>query len=85
MREEYLTLSEHDLATMASMPRSDFGRVFLSLIQRIHDTEDDRMKRNPRIADEIKKDVRYQMGVVAGIKMVLEVPDGINQLLKKGE
>ena len=29
---------------------------------------------NPVLSDEIKKDIRYQLGMIAGLKWVLELP-----------
>ena len=85
MRDEYRFLTEHDMATLMHFARSDFGRVFLSLIQRIHDSEDTRMKHKPRLSDTVREDLRYQMGLVAGLRLVLDVPDDIANIQQKGD
>jgi hypothetical protein len=86
VRHEYQSLSEHDLLTLGHFARTDYGRVFLSLIQRIHDAEDARMKHRPRLSDTVRDDLRYQMGLVAGLKLVLSAPDEIANIIQsKGD
>jgi len=83
---EFTAQDSHDLPTVAEFRRTEYGRVFLGIVQRSHDAKDRALKLRPQVNDEdIRKDWRYQMGYIEALHDILEMPAEATVILQKIE
>lgn len=67
--------SIEDLKLMAELPLTAHGRVFFDWLKEECAKEQDDIDENPRFDDEnIKRDVRYKLGSVTRMKMIINMP-----------
>lgn len=68
-------LSDHETSILRAFPDSEFGRVFLDLLQREIIEEVEAYEDNSKICDNpLKDDFRCKMGIIIGLKRALNLP-----------
>ena len=73
---EYQKAPEHELEWLSMLPGTDFGKVYFGWLRKELDAERDAYERHPRISDDpLTDDFRYKLGVIAGLKRALAMPD----------
>ena len=69
-------ISEHETSILRAFPDSGFGRVFLDLLQREINEEEEAYEDNAMICDKpLKNDFRCKMGIIIGLKRALNLPN----------
>lgn len=61
------------------------GEAFLRMVAKKRDSERDFMEREPNMSNDIRKDVRYRLGVIAGLNWVLDSVEGLKKYKQKLE
>ena len=79
-------ISEHELSMLQAFPQSEYGKVFLSLVQGEIDEEEKAFDLSAKVSnDPIKDDWRFKLGLRAGLKRALNLPKKyINNTLNGG-
>ncbi len=69
-----IAVTEHDIATLAEFPTSGYGIVFLGLLQKEIDEDEENLDQHPMICDEnINNDWRTKRGEIRGLKRALDL------------
>ena len=63
------------LSMLSQVQYTEWGRALFYIIKRAHDKADRSFKDDPRIDDEIRRDVRYKLGYVEALHDVLDLPN----------
>ena len=73
---EYLKAPEHELQWLIQLPGTDIGKIYFRLLRIELDFEREAHERHPKISDDpITEDFRFKLGVIAGLKRALNMPD----------
>jgi len=73
---EYLKAPEHELQHLTELPETGHGKIFLRLLREELQFEREAHERHPKISDDpITEDFRFKLGLIAGLKRALNMPD----------
>lgn len=69
------TISEYELSMLQAFPQSEYGKVFLALVQGEIDEEEIAFDLSAKVSnDPIQDDWRFKLGLRAGLKRALNLP-----------
>jgi hypothetical protein len=77
-------VEEADLRELARGSETGVGRIYREVLAAMLADEVTAMRTNPRFGtDDMRKDLRYKMGLMDGIEIVLKLQDQALELLKR--
>lgn len=74
---------EAGLNQIAGLPSTGGGKAFLKAATKRRDSERQALELNPQESREIRHDFRYKLGYVAALNWILELPQEVQQFLRK--